>query len=258
MPSAAVNGVSIHYQVQGEGPALVLCHGLGGNMLSWWQQVPELSQRFKCVTFDHRGFGSSTNTEGAGAEAFADDLAALLDHLQVQEASIVGHSMGGRTALGFAKRYPDRVRALVFAGSVANIRTPELDQVRRDVRAVRPKNRLRIALAAAFQEQRPEMGYLYRQIAFSNPPRTTEFLHKDTRPGTILGEIKVLRMPTLFIVGEEDQICPPHMVETAYRYFPNARLARVPGAGHSVYFEQPQFFNRLVSDFCLPKTQATA
>lgn len=252
MPRASLNGISVHYDVQGEGPALVLCHGLGGNTLSWWQQVPELSQRFRCITFDHRGFGHSTNTIGAGAEAFADDLTALLDHLQVNEAAVVGHSMGGRTALGFTKRHPERVRSLVLSGSVANIRAPDLDQVRRDVRANRPKNRLRIALAAGFQEQRPEMGYLYRQISFRNPPRATDFLYKDTRPGTTLDEIKGLGTPTLFIVGAEDQICPPHMVQTAYQYFTNAHLERVPGAGHSVYFEQPALFNHLVSDFCFP------
>ena len=76
MSSARINGIDLHYQSYGEGDAIVFAHGAGGNLLSWWQQIPFFSQRYRCVTFDHRGFGHSYDLpDGPGANAFVDDLA---------------------------------------------------------------------------------------------------------------------------------------------------------------------------------------
>ena len=118
MPTVRANGTDLYYSVEGEGPAIVLCHGVGGNHLSWWQQVPQLSRDFTCITFDHRGFASSPNLNDAGAEAFSADLAELLDHLEITNTFLVGQSMGGRTALNFAKRFPDRAKAIIMSGSI--------------------------------------------------------------------------------------------------------------------------------------------
>ncbi len=75
MSSAKINGIDLHYQCYGGGDAIVFAHGAGGNLLSWWQQIPFFSQRYQCVTFDHRGFGHSLDEpEGPGAASFVDDL----------------------------------------------------------------------------------------------------------------------------------------------------------------------------------------
>jgi 3-oxoadipate enol-lactonase len=95
MPLARINGIELYYEVHGEGPALVLAHGGGGSHLSWWQNVPVLARRFRCVTFDHRGFGASRDlTDGPGPSAFVEDLRQLLDHLGIQRAALAGQSMG--------------------------------------------------------------------------------------------------------------------------------------------------------------------
>ena len=249
MPTARVNGIDLYYEMEGEGPAAVFCHGVGGNHLSWWQQVPEFSRQFLCITFDHRGFALSPNTsDGVGAEAFATDLAELLDHLNVQEAFLVGQSMGGRTVLNFAKRFPQRTKAFVMAGSVANIRTPELDVMRRETSAALP-DRLEAALASRVWEERPHIGYLYKLVRQRNPDRPRHFLWRDNQPGTVPEELAEMMTPVLLLVGEGDRICPPHQVEAVYRLFPNATLRKVPQAGHSVYFEQPEVFNPTVIEF---------
>lgn len=250
MPSARINGIDLHYEVEGQGPAVVFCHGVGGNHMSWWQQVPELSRRFRCVTLDQRGFGQSVNPpEAPGAEAFADDLAGLLEHLEIEEVFLVGQSMGGRTILNFAKRFPRRVRAMVMAATIANIRTPELDRLRQEVRLGLPEDRLEAALAAHVWQERPPLGYLYKLIRVANPPRPSRFLRRDNVPGTTPEELAGLETPTLFLVGGEDRICPPHVVEAASRLFPEPALVQVPRAGHSVYFEQPELFNSMVAEF---------
>lgn len=250
MPKARVNGVELHYECAGSGPAVVLCHGVGGNHMSWWQQAPVFSRRYRCITLDQRGFGESLlPPEAPGAEAFGDDVAALLEHLGEGEAFLVGQSMGGRTVLNFARRHPEQVRGMVFCATLANIRTETLDKMRQEVRESLPEDRLEAALAARVWEERPHLGYLFKLIRSRNPARPKKFLWRDNAAGARPEEIARMMTPALFIVGEEDRIAPPHAVEEAYRLFPNARLVRVPQAGHSVYFEQPEAFNAAVLDF---------
>src|SRR5690348_1216260 len=114
-----------HYEVTGSGPTLVFAHGLGGNHLSWWQQVPAFCDRYTCVTFAHRGFApSSTPPGGPDPNAYAGDLGALLDHLGAADVRIVAQSMGGWTALEYAFAHPARVRAMVLASTAGTISRP--------------------------------------------------------------------------------------------------------------------------------------
>ena len=93
-------GAEIYYEVAGDGPAIVFAHGLGGNHLSWWQQVAHFSRRHTCVVFAHRGFPPSSPVPGSNApDAYADDLAALIDDLKLEDVTLVGQSMGGWTCL---------------------------------------------------------------------------------------------------------------------------------------------------------------
>ena len=244
MSKADINGIELHYQSYGQGETMVFAHGAGGNLLSWWQQIPFFSQRYRCITIDHRGFGHSYDEpEGPGAEAFVDDLAGLLDHLEVKSAHLVAQSMGGRTALGFAVAYPDRTSSLVMADTVGSIAEPavvELHRKWRDSHASTEAIGSR-ALSAGFRKRNPELANLYLQISGTNPPR-----HQAGAPaseGPRGAQLSGMKTPTLFIVGEEDELTPPHVIEAAAGYIPGARVTRVPEAGHSVYFEQPDIFN---------------
>ncbi|MDA0225602.1 MAG: alpha/beta hydrolase, partial [Proteobacteria bacterium] len=105
----------LYYEVCGSGPALIFAHGLGGNHLSWWQQVPAFAGRFTCVVFAHRGFAPSSCTSNPPDPAdYPGDLAALLDHLAIERAHLVGQSMGGWTVIGFALAHPARVLSLTL------------------------------------------------------------------------------------------------------------------------------------------------
>ncbi len=115
-------GCRVYYEVEGTGPMLVFAHGLGGNHLSWWQQVPHFRDRYTCVTFAHRGFApSSAPPGGPDPDEYAGDLAALVDHLGASDIRIVAQSMGGWTALEYALANPARVRALVLASTAGTI-----------------------------------------------------------------------------------------------------------------------------------------
>lgn len=249
MSSARINGIDLHYQSYGEGDAIVFAHGAGGNLLSWWQQIPFFSQRYRCVTFDHRGFGHSYDApDGPGAGAFVDDLAGLLDHLSIASAHLVAQSMGGRTMLGFAVAYPHRVKSLVMADTVGGMTVPEVLEQQclwAEVQAANPSaNSAEIgfrAVSPLFVQRNPNLANLYLQVSRTNPPRHNPPGGQPAGPGA--ADLANLNVPTLFFVGEDDQLSPPAVIAAGARAIPGARLLRVPEAGHSVYFEKPDIFN---------------
>lgn len=243
MPILSHNGAELFYDVTGTGPALVFAHGLGGNHLSWWQQVPAFSDRYTCVTFAHRGFAPSTDAPGGpGPRAFADDLAALIDHLGLGEVRLVAQSMGGWTCLDYTLRHPERVRGLVLACTVGSLATPELD--RRF--ASGPGGEAEI-----FAREQPTLHHLYRQIdglsfGLDKNRVRAELMRLRATPASA---VAALAMPVLCLTGAEDIVIPPAAVEYAATLFPEGRFVKVPEAGHSVYFERPAQFNQIIEQF---------
>lgn len=244
MSSARINGIDLHYQSYGAGDAIIFAHGAGGNLLSWWQQIPFFSQWYRCVAFDHRGFGHSLDApDGPGAGAFVADLCGLLDHLEIDSAHLVAQSMGGRTMLGFAVAYPHRVKSLVMADTVGGMQAPEvLEEQRRWAETSAPTGEIGFrAVSPRFVQRNPNLANLYLQVSRTNPPRHDP--PGGTPAGPAAADLANLNVPTLFFVGEDDQISPPQVIAAGARAIPGARLVRVPEAGHSVYFEKPDIFN---------------
>lgn len=264
---------AIYYEAVGSGPGLVFGHGLGGNHMSWWQQVAHFADRFTCVSFAHRGFtpsrvepGGAERAEGsasaAGVEAYADDLAALADHLGLETFAMVCQSMGGWTGIDFAFRSPERLRALVLASTSGRIdfRTiegPELAEVQSwekhaaAAREALPKENIHVAGGARMAREQPALHLLYQEIDALTPPEWKAAIRRQlfalrTTPAARLGR---LRVPTLWIVGDEDIVFPAAAAAPLARLMPKAEVAHVADAGHSVYFERPQRFNELVEGF---------
>lgn len=259
MPFLDVTGGRIYYERHGpkpgDAPAIVFAHGAGGNHLSWWQQVPHFRRRYTCVVFDHRGFGQSEDTDGRMGAAFADDLRALLDHLGIERAHLVAQSMGGWTCLRFAIQHPDRVLSLVMSDTPGGLAAPELVAAARTAAsAAPPPEGVHPAAGARMLREQPELAFLYAEIDALNPPRERAELGRLIQScGTVSAEeAAALAIPVLFIVGEEDIVIAPPIIEAAVACVPSARLERVPASGHSVYFERAEVFNRLVAAFLDP------
>jgi 3-oxoadipate enol-lactonase len=253
MPWASINGIRLYYQAQGRGPALVFAHGAGGNHLSWWQQVPAFAARYRCLAFDHRAFGRSSDApEGPGRRAFADDLRDLMDHLDIERAAIVAQSMGGRTAVGFSYRNPGRVSALVLAGTTGGAVSDAVRAAQDEHRQtpIGKRTLYQRAVSPRLARERPDLAFLYRAIARLNPRRPEDFLAPI--PGyrgssaTFLAE---LRVPVLFLVGAEDTITPPEIVRMCHEAVPGSQYDVIEGAGHSAYFERAEAFNQRVLRF---------
>ena len=254
MPYASVNGAELYYETYGEGPPVVFAHGVGGNHASWYQQLPFFSRFYRVISFDQRGFGNTEDPQGLGRGAFVEDLRALLDHLEVARTSLVAQSMGGSTCMGFTVRYPERVSALVMADTLVGITLPEPLRTRQqqNAEATRNLSQLERVLSKSLPLRDAAKAELYLQMASFNRSNVTRFNMAGTPAAPItMDEVTAAaqKVPMLFLVGEEDILQPVEIVAAASRLVPGAELAVVPGAGHSVYFEQPEVFNYQVHAF---------
>jgi pimeloyl-ACP methyl ester carboxylesterase len=247
------DGERIYWESAGEGPALVLTHGAGGNHAAWFQQIPVFAKTRRVIAWDQRGFGRSTARGGANSpERAARDLAALLDALGVERADLVGQSMGGWAVLGFALAHPERTRSLVLADTPGGIDTKELRAQWADVGpggfATDELGR-HPALAADFFERHPERAVLYQQLGGFGEPELAKILPSLVQTRLGADALTELRCPVLLIVGEQDALFPPAVMRASAGLLPNARLALIPHAGHSPYFEEPEAWNRAVAEF---------
>jgi len=253
-------GAELYYEVFGKGPAVVFAHGLGGNHLSWWQQVAHFAPDYTCVVFAHRGFPPSSPVPGRSApDAYADDLSALLEELGFRDVALVGQSMGGWTCLEYALREPKKVRALVMAstsGAVdfSKLKNPEVDEWSRrapaelgklQARGIHPAGGERLA------KEQPALAQLYGQISELAPAAFREEVRVRirelrTKSPKLLAD---LQMPVLFITGDEDWVFPPAAGPALAPLARQGRAVRVPAAGHSVYFERAARFNQLLEEF---------
>ena len=253
MPQVERTGASIHYEVYGAGPALVLAHGAGGNRISWWQQVPHFARRYRVIALDHRGFGASRCEPDAFRPShFPGDLAAVLDAEGVSRAALVCQSMGGWTGLPFAMRHPSRVACLVLCCTPGGLWN---DAVAAAVRATperiaAAKIDHTPALGTTFARKSPEMRHLYGQIGSLNQA-SLGWLGRLFEPEARIAPAALAgyRVPTLVIAGSDDLLFPPEMMRAVARDIPGADFSLFEGAGHSTYFEMAARFNDVVGDF---------
>ena len=158
MPKAPINGIDLYYESHGDesAPTIIFAHGRGGNHMSWWQQVAAFSSDFRCITFDHRGWGDSIAEHGSPLrENFISDLIALLDYLKVDKAFLVAQSMGGFSCLGFALAHPERTLGLVLGDTTGGVAT-EGTLAALDGATPPPDGPAR-SLAASFIDENPAM-----------------------------------------------------------------------------------------------------
>ncbi len=251
---------SIYYESTGAGPAIVFAHGLGGNHLSWWQQVPHFVATHTCITFSHRGFFPSDAP--ADPAQFADDVLALIDHLGHARISIVAQSMGGWTAIEFALAHPGRLTAMVLAATSGRI-APAMAGPGAEALLAEWNTRAEAAHTAeagvgahpamgmrGFTEQ-PAAHQLYRAVdelstTLDKVALRGQLGQSRTRPATDLAAITT---PTLWLTGAEDCVFPSPVAPLMAAHMPHARHTQIDRAGHSAYFERPADFNRIVADF---------
>jgi len=256
---APVAGTRLFYEVKGTGPAVVLIHGGQLDCRTWDDQFTAFGQHFRVIRYDVRGYGGSFQPDLLYSDA--DDLAGLLDYLEVKTAHIVGLSLGGRIAIDLAVARPARVTSLTLAGpGLSGFEPPnaiETDlrmwSLVKSARDDGPSAVSELWLKDPFMAPAMEHDRLVarlRKLARENAHCWLQnpILQRPPRPSpaTRLGEIKV---PTLLLIGDRDVPQIKGTIETLEKGISGSRKLVIKGAGHMVNMEKPEDFNEAVLSF---------
>ncbi len=258
MSSVDVRGARLHYEEAGSGAAVVFAHGGGGDLSQWRHQMPVFAQRYRAIAFDARGHGQSPAAGDFGMGDFCADIAALLRHLRIARAHLVGATLGGIALLEFALAQPEMAQTVVLV-STAPDTTDEM--------------RARFEASAEVAESGDLSGFAegYVNFIFSPgfagrcPQAVEDFRARLERIDAAayactiraLGQrpdltprLAALDVPALIVTGALDPIPTSAPGAAALqRALPKARAAVIPDAAHLPQIEQPDLFNRLELDF---------
>lgn len=251
MAYAKVNGIDLYYEVHGEGHPLVLSHGIGSNHLHWWQQIPQFAEHFRVISFDHRGFGFSKDTNDLGPSSNVDDLEALIDHLELKKVILCGQSMGGVTVGGYAARHPDRVSALVLSCSGGGFfpvgHSPEFRQAMMKVKSYAEFSTLSIE-QDGFPKRQPGLRFLFESMAQLNHDFKIAKLADLRNLKFDVAAVRDAKMPVLLIGGEDDNGSNAAL-EQIRAAIPNSEMLIIPDSGHLLFFESAKEYNAAVLNF---------
>jgi 3-oxoadipate enol-lactonase len=249
MPFVANGQSTLYYEVRGSGETIVFLHGAGGNHASFFYQLAAFADRYQIVTYDARGFGNSTDVEQLGRAGNVPDLELLFATLEIEKAFLVAQSMGGGAAVGFTCRHPEKVRGLLMADTLSGIALPP--DLRAELAATdehtKHMTQTQRVLGITTRKNNPIAAILYGQIASFN--RLT--VHTLFKNGTedSLDTIASTGVPVLFVVGQEDVLCPPDLARKAHERLPGSAFIEIEGSGHSAYYEQPERFNVILTNW---------
>lgn len=260
MPQLDVEGQNIHYEVAGEGPAIVFLHGGTGDAASYWgHQVPAFAEEFMVITLDHRGYGKSGLVETKNyLESCADDIDRLLDHIGAAKAHLVGLSLGGRVALQFALQHPQRLSRLVLADTLSGVRTEKLRRFIDDVLIATARNagmeqvfdlNLLWAFSEDYLSDHAHEFAAQRKVWAEQSAEDFANVLEATRDIDVTGELHNISAPTLVIWGSEDIEVPRVYADLLVENIVNSMMVVIAGSGHKTCVEKPSEFNRIVRTF---------
>lgn len=256
---ARVRGIEVAYDAAGAegGEPVVLLHGFPFNRSMWREQVEALRDTHRVITPDLRGHGASEVGAGAATmEEAAQDIASLLDELNVGSASVAGLSIGGYVALAFYRLFPERVRSLVLADTRAQGDTDEARRAReenagrvlREGMGAIADLMLPKLFAPATLEQNPEVVARVREMILTTKPEGAAAALRGMAVRSDQTDLlKEIRVPVLILVGGEDAITPPADSELMRSRIEGSRLEIIGGAGHVSNVERPAEFNRALA-----------
>ena len=264
---ATPDGVELHTESVGRGDAILFVHEYAGDHRSWEPQVRRFSRSHRCITYAARGYPPSrapADPDAYSQQHAVDDAVAVLDGLGVEQADVVGISMGGFAGLHLAMQRPARVRSLVIAGTGYGAPPAEAPRFRQESEAIarsiresgmEPFARRYLSGPARVQfRNKDPRGWeqLVRQLGehpVDGAVRTMLGVQRE-RPSlySLEAELSVIEAPVLILAGDEDDGC----LETSLwlkRVVPRSGLAVLPKSGHTLNLEEPDLVNAFIADF---------
>ena len=267
MPYAATpDNVKLYYEEVGQGTPILFIHEFAGSHRSWERQMREFGKRCRCIAYAARGYKPSdipTDPQAYSYMHVMRDAVAILDHLKIDRAHLVGLSMGGYTALQVARNHPHRVRSLVLAGTgsgserwyTADFHRRSRDlagQFEREGPAAVARTYGRGPSRLQLEIKDPRFAEFSRQLAEHDAQGSAHMARgfQGGRPSLYDFESEIRRLPTpaLIVIGDEDERCiePGLFLKDA---IPASGLVVFPKSGHAVNLEEPDLFDQVVADF---------
>lgn len=265
MPTARLDDTELAYEVEGDGPPLLLIAGTAYAGGTWWpQSIDVLAQTFTVITYDHRGTGATPGTPGLySTRMLAEDAAGLLEHLGLEQVHVAGHSMGGRVAQWLALDRPDLVETLVLLASGPGAFPGQFEDGEWMIRGLPLKAAASMVehgyeaffegyirhsmLTAPFQRQQAEEADAIVQHITAYRPTLQEYLkHSIARQEHQTTELlDRLKMPLLVVIGEEDRDVGgtgSHWQQSMYLYerISHSDLLTIPDGAHGFLWEHPK------------------
>jgi len=254
--------VTLYYEVHGDGEPLVFVSGLGGGAWSWFMQLPFFQQRYLVIVFDNRGAGRSSTPAGPySMEDLALDVIAIMDNLRIDQAMVVGVSMGGMIAQQLCVIAPERVKGMVLGcthcGKSQRIPPPgEVMEVLTNNEGLSPEEiidkNIPILFNKSFVEANPQIIEQYKRNALSVPPQSPEGFASQIaaiQGFDVCEKLPTISTPVLIITGKKDILVPPENSRILHRLIPNSELVEFDDVGHAVHVEAADMFNKKVDEF---------
>lgn len=259
MPLLAANGIEIRYDVQGDGPWLVLSHSLACDYTMWDEQMDVLARNFRVLRYDTRGHGGTSAPAGPYTlELLAADLGALLEALGIREAHFVGLSMGGMIGQTFALRRPEVLRTLIlcdttsaYPPSTAQVWAERIATARGEGMHALVSSTLERWFTASFRNARPDVMQRFGRLISSTPVAGYCGCSEALVQINVTERLRRLHTPGLVVVGEHDPGTPVSMARCIQENLPRSTLAIIRNAAHISNVEQPDEFNRLILEFLM-------
>jgi pimeloyl-ACP methyl ester carboxylesterase len=260
------DGIKLYYEETGSGTPVVFVHEFAGDHRSWEPQVRYFSRMYRCITYSARGYPPSDVPEDSARysqDRARDDIRSVLDALKIDQAHIVGLSMGGFATVHFGFTYPRRARSLVIAGCGYGAAPDKQQQFTRESEIVAQRFEADFAKTAAtyalgptrvqFQNKDPrgwrEFADQLAQHSAKGAANTQRGV-QARRPSlfNLIDQMKSITAPALIMTGDEDWPClePALLMK---RTIPTSALVVMPNAGHAINLEDPEAFNRHVGEF---------
>ena len=236
----------------GAGEPVILLHPRTGNAEIWQYTVAALAENgYRAIAIDHPGWGRSEVHDAQNPAPVAETIDALLDHLELEAAHVVGTAIGGYIALDYAAWRPDRTRSLVIAASGLGLKNdPEYDAFRKraEIPGMRQQPSHIREISPTYRGMNPEGVTRWREI-YRNAQREGAVEPPLRTPNTP-EKLASIRVPTLIIAGGTDLVTPSGAIRLWSRHVKAVKELRViPEAGHVLVWEQPQVFNQILVEF---------
>lgn len=253
--------MKLHFREMGEGQAFVILHGLFGYSDNWQTHAKKIASYYRVILVDQRNHGHSAWSDGMSYELMANDLKELLDDLKIDNCILLGHSMGGKTAMVFSSLFPEIIEKLIVVDIGIKEYPMHHNEILKGIKAINTSQNISRSQAETAMSQYIESfgvrQFLLKNLYWNEQKKLTWRMNVDVLEKKMPEILKSIKnnsenfIPTLFIRGALSNYILDEDVEEIEQQFPDSTFITVSDAGHWVHAEAPQEFIETVLSFCL-------